>query len=377
MVIKTDLSFKFMMFLPRSQFPVLSFLLKSIIKKTGILVCILSILSMSGLGASESEEVVTEQPRRLKINLNVSAPEDVQVREGESINKGDIVSDRIRVRRQLESQLQQTKLSLQRIKESKVFAPVSPLPTPLIQELPPANFEQYLTKRRIALLEYEKAQRLYQTKLGIDPFTTIRPEVEEAKLKLEQARETVTRQQEKIKAISQLPQLPPEVLSHEQYLLQEKENQLALQTTEWHSLQTRLTEVEQNRKLEIQQLQDDLNLKKANLTLAEANLKQAKHERSLLEYHHALTVSRRIEEANQAQIAHNRSLQEYQQLLRDKEFQVNQLVNQINVLEDKLNDIAVVRSPYDGIIRKIKYDEQHDNTMRVEITLMALDEDEL
>ncbi|WPF87358.1 hypothetical protein WEU38_11095 [Cyanobacterium aponinum AL20118] len=356
-----------------------------IIKKTIILSSLCSLFTVPAILANNNklesltpstniiEEPLTfddTQPKRLKITVNIYSPEDIQVKEGEIIKKGDIISDRTLLRKNLENQLRSTKLALNNIKSSKVLEPIRPIPTPPIQNLPPANFAQEEAQVETAELEYVQAQRAYALALENDPFISIKAKVNHQQTEVEEAIKEVQKQGQKTASIAMINNLPTEVIEHEKYKLGQKQSELSKQQANFDLTQAELKQVQENRIIELQNLQDKVNSARAKLELANAKLRKAKSDRSLLEYNHSINTTVRIEEANQAQIAYNRQQQEYQQQVRDKEYKVTQLTDNISNLEDKLSSIAVVKSPYSGQIKKIKYENQTDNTIKVEITLV-------
>ena len=326
--------------------------------------------NLSTSGETFIDATNNSTPKRLKITVNISSPEDLLIKEGEIIKKGEIISDRTRIRKQLEAQLKQARLSLNNIKSSKILAPVEPAAVPPMQNLPPANFAQEESAVKSAELEYQQAQRTYALALENDPFISSKAKVSKAQSQVQQAMTDVQNQGQKTAAIAQIKNLPPEVLTHEKNELREKQTKLSEKQAEFSLTQAELSQLKENRKLELQNLADRVSSARASLELAQAKLITARSRRSLIEYNHTITATRRIEEANQAQIAYNRQQQEYQQQRRDKEFKLTQLTNRIAEIEDKIEDIATVQSPYSGQIKKIKYENQTDNTIKVEITLI-------
>jgi len=79
---------------------------------------------------------VSTQPRVLNFTLTLSEPDDLKVRQGDSVAAGDILADRTRERSGLQAQLQQTQISLQRIQAQQVLEPPEPLPVPPVPSLP-------------------------------------------------------------------------------------------------------------------------------------------------------------------------------------------------------------------------------------------------
>ncbi|WP_144439398.1 hypothetical protein [Geminocystis sp. NIES-3709] len=353
--------------------PFISSVFQKIIILSSILITSSTVIAIA---QDNSPSIIVEedenQPKRLKIDISVSDPLDIKVREGQVIKKGEVISDKTQQRKQLELQLKNTKLALANIKNSIILQPIEPQPVPPQQNLPSANFVEEETTVQSAELEYQQAQRTLSIALENDPLIAVKGKIQRNQSKVEQGKRELSNQIEKTGIIGNLKNLPPEVLTHEQQKIKQKESELTQQQAEYDLVQAELNQLKENRKLELQSLQDKVSTARAKLELSQAKLQKAKNDRALLEYNHSITVTRRIEEANQAQIAYNRQMQEYQQQVRDKEFKVTQLTDSIGNIEDKLKQIAVVTSPYSGTIRKIKYEKQVDNSIRVTITLSTV-----
>lgn len=72
-----------------------------------------------------------------------------------------------------------------------------------------------------------------------------------------------------------------------------------------------------------------------------------------------------------------------QQLLLDQQrshqqssYQKAQLLNDLQEIEEKIEQITAIKSPYDGSIRRVKVTGQNDRTIQVEISLIANSTDE-
>lgn len=347
-------------------------MIKEVIKRVIILSTILiSSSTIMAIAQNNPSPIIEEenQPKRLKIDVTVTDPEDIKVREGQVIRKGEVISDKTRQRKQLEYQLNSSKKALANIQQSIILEPIEPQPVPPQQNLPPANFVEEETAVQSAELEYQQAQRTLAIALENDPLIAVRGKIQRQQSKVEASKRELGNQVEKTGIISNLPNLPPEVKNHEQEKINSKQSELTQHQAELDLAVSELNQLKENRKLELQSLQDKVSTARAKMQLAQARLQKAKSDRSLLEYDHSITVTRRIEEANQAQIAYNRQMQEYQQQVRDKEFKITQLNDSIGNIEERLKQIAVVTSPYSGTIRKIKYEKQTDNSIAVTITL--------
>jgi chromosome segregation ATPase len=106
--------------------------------------------------------------------------------------------------------------------------------------------------------------------------------------------------------------------------------------------------------------------------LAMGKMQSAKSSRKYQEYQASINSARRVEEMNQARLNYQRQLAEYEQRLTDREFQVTQLIEKLNDVENAIATLSVVKSPYAGTVRRIKWlGQSPDGTLTAEVTLMV------
>ena len=349
------------------------------IKKSAILMGIMVVFAVPFARANQSsefiesidfaEELTPSQPRRLRIEVNVSDPDDIRVLEGQSILKGDILADRVKERNRLEISLRNTSLALDNIRESLLLPPTEPLPVPSIQNLPLPTFIEEETAVESAVLAYQQAERSYNNALNHDPLISQRAKISQQQQNIEAVKARVDNQTRKIESMRKINSLPLEVLLHEQEQLRRLNEQFAQAQAQLKLLEANFSQAQDARAIQLQDFADTLTNARNRVELAHARLQKARNDYSMSEYNHAINASRRIEVANQQQQQHSRQQLEYQAQLRDREFKITQLETQISDINNQLNSIAVVKSPYDGEIRRIRYERQTDNTLRVTLTL--------
>lgn len=112
---------------------------------------------------------VSTQPRVLTFTLTLSAPDDLKVRQGDSVAAGDVLADRTRERSGLQAQLQQTQISLQRIQAQQVLEPPEALPVPPVPSLPSV----FYGTQEAAIAQIEDSIDLQKRK--IDLLATMKP----------------------------------------------------------------------------------------------------------------------------------------------------------------------------------------------------------
>lgn len=214
----------------------------------------------------------TTTPRRLNITVNVTEPDDLKVSEGEQIAKGEIIADRERERTRLTAQQKQLQLSLDRLKAASITPPAAPQKVPPTMALPPISY-----------LEQEAA-------------------VEKSKSATASIESELELKQNEIDYLSGVKNIDPIILEHEQ---------------------AKLKELKQKQTTAVREYQ-----------LAMGKMQSAKDSRKYQEYQASINTARRVEEQNQARLNYQRQLAEYEQRLTDKEFQVTQLIEKLNNVEN-------------------------------------------
>jgi hypothetical protein len=159
--------------------------------------------------------------------------------------------------------------------------------------------------------------------------------IDQAKTEIDAAERAIASKHREIDYLAALPHLDPLILEHEQARLE------ALQRH--HTAAVRAYQ-----------------------------LAVGKHSRA--EYEHAITVATNIANRNQATLAYQQQWAEYEQSLRDRDYQLTQTQLQLDEVDHAISTLAVVRSPYGGRIRRIRWLGQNpDGSLAVELTLLIRD----
>ena len=240
-----------------------------------------------------AQQTETTTPKRLNITVNISEPDDLKVKEGEQIAKGEIIADRERERTRLTAQQKQLQLSLDRLKAATITPPAAPQKVPPTMALPPISY-----------LEQEAA-------------------VEKTKSQVASVESELELKQSEIDYLSGVKNLDPIILEHEQ---------------------AKLKQLKLNHTAAVREYQ-----------LAVGKMQTAKSDRSYKEYQASINTARRVEEMNQARLNYQRQLAEYEERLTDREFQVTQLQEKLNNVDNQIATLSVVKSPYNGTVRRIKW----------------------
>jgi biotin carboxyl carrier protein len=300
-----------------------------------------------------------ETPKRLKINLSLNDPSELRVREGDSVARGQVLSDREAERNRLNRDKREKLLAIANVERQIV-----PLlkPAPQMRDLPPISYAVEETSIQLAELKLSQAQRNLSTAVEADPFITAKAKVDKSRADVEGAFRDYELQQRKLDAVNGLKGLPPEMLTHETEKLRQAKTILEGKEAELKFFQAEYNQVEADRRKELTDLQSKVSIARGELEQAQSRLRVAKEQREMAEYDQRITISRRIEEENQAAIAvSNQKL--------DREFKLAQLREQLSATEEKLNGIVQVKSPYSGNIRRIKFDKQTDGKLGVTLYL--------
>ena len=107
-------------------------------------------------------------------------------------------------------------------------------------------------------------------------------------------------------------------------------------------------------------------------TAAVRDYQLARGKRSTAEYRHSVTLAESVGAQNRAALEYQQQWAHYEQRLRDRDYQLSQVQLQLEGVESAIAALAVVRSPYDGRIRQVKWLGQGpDGSLSVELTLLV------
>ena len=259
---------------------------------------------------STNQQTQTTIPKRLNITVSISEPDDLKISEGSLVKTGDIIADRERERTRLQAQEKQLLLSLDRLQAASITPPAAPQPVPPVMALPPVSYLE-----QTAAVEKTKSQ-----------ISSLESEVE---LK-----------QEEITYLKSVKNLDPIILEHEE---------------------AKLKQLKLNHTAAVREYQ-----------LAMGKLQTARNSRQYQEYRASLDTARRVEEQNQARLNYQRQLAEYEQRLTDREFQTTQLQEKLNNVQNQIATISVVKSPYNGTVRRVSWlGQSPDGSLSAQVTLMV------
>ena len=181
----------------------------------------------------QTDQMSTQQHKRLKIEIDVTSPGDLLVKEGQAVTANQLIADRQSERATLSAQLQETNLSIERLKFAPKVSPVPPGGIKTSASLPPkASYGEEQAQITAAMARIGDLERKYVLAQAAARATL--PETEKmrgSKLEVKQAEEKIARHQQKIDALKTLEDIDQAVKDHEQVKLRELNRVLIEATT--------------------------------------------------------------------------------------------------------------------------------------------------
>lgn len=261
-----------------------------------------------------------------KISLQIIEPSDLKIKAGSVVAAGQIIADQEGERDRLNQKKSELTLAIERLKNQLITKPQKPL-----EPLPPKPVPPLKSMGDISYQQYEAA-------------------IEKAKKELERSAAELALKDRQIDYIKGVEGIDPAIIEHE----------LAAST----------------------QLEAKAKDAAIEVSLAEGKLITARQERQQKEYQHSLDVARRIEEANTAQsfyqrqvaenlIAYQRQSSDYEKEQRERDYRLTQTALQLSAIDDSISKLSVIRSPYEGTVRRVKFTGQTDNKLGVDISIVV------
>lgn len=260
-----------------------------------------------------------------KITLAVDKPDDLKIKQGSAISAGQIIADQEDERDRLLQRKAELLLAVDRLKKQLITEPQRPL-EPLKPKLVPA----LSNLGDISYQQYEAA-------------------IEKAKKEVDRATAELGLKQRQIDFLKGIEGIDAAIIEHE------------LAATAQLEAKVKDAAIEVN--------------------LSEGKLLTAKQERQQKEYQHSLDAARRIEEANTAQsfyqrqvaenlIAFQRQSADYEKELRERDYRTTQTKLQLSGIDDNISKLSTIRSPYSGTVKRVKFINQTDNKLNIELSIV-------
>jgi multidrug efflux pump subunit AcrA (membrane-fusion protein) len=312
------------------------------------------------------------QSKRLKIEIDVTSPGDLLVKEGQTVAANQLIADRQSERSTLSAQLQETNLAIERLKAAPKVSPVPPAAVKALNSLPPkisyGEEQAQITAATAKVRDLERKYVLAQTQTRVTLPET--EKVRASKIAVKQAEEKIRRHQQKIDALKTLEDIDEAVKEHEQVKLRELnrllieaqarlEQDIAIERIATAARVSRLADVQ----FEVTGAQRDLQLAKSRLATAAEKRRQ-------LEYDYQTKQVERGEQIQRWELERVKMLETNRLQVHDREYQIAQLVLKQRQIQKQLETIGVVRTPHQGTIRRVKLVAQHGNLLRYEVALI-------
>jgi hypothetical protein len=113
------------------------------------------------------ERTPTQQSKRLKIEIDVTSPNDLLVKEGQTVVANELIADRKSERSTLSAQLQETNLSIERLQAAPKVSQLPPAGVKTLTSLPPKTSyteeQAQITAAAAKIRDLERKYALVQT----------------------------------------------------------------------------------------------------------------------------------------------------------------------------------------------------------------------
>ena len=250
----------------------------------------------------------SSQPRLLKINLTLSDPKDLKVKQGDILKVDAIISDREDERKRLQTQ------------RSDYLATIKILSLPVSKPIEPLNI------KKVPMLPDQS-------------FAEIESNIDLQKIKVKSAENKITQQKQKIELIETLSarDLPSGTKEHESVKLSEYET--ALKSEE------------------------------ARLNVELGKFESEKSGRSLKQYEAEQTEIRNALEKNRSLQEYSKAVADYDRTEQERVFRIAEMQSKVALVDEKLKEISTVRAQYASEVKRIRFVKQTNNAIDVELLL--------
>jgi len=254
------------------------------------------------------------QPKLLRINLTLSDPSDLKVKQGNLLKVGDVISDRDEERKRLAAQ------------RADYLATIKILSLPIAKPIEPLNIKKVPT-------------------LPDQSFAEIESNIDLQRIKVKSAQDKVAQQKQKLDLIETLNprDLPSGTKEHESVKLSEFET--AVKTEE------------------------------ARLNVELGKFESEKSGRSMRQYEQEQTEIRNALEKNRSLQEYSKALADYDRTEQERVFRVADLKTKVALVDEKLKEISTVRAQYASEVKRVRFVKQVNNNIDVELLLYVIDGD--
>ena len=313
-----------------------------------------------------------QQTKRLKIELDVSNPNDILVKEGQTVTANQLIADRQSERSTLTAQLQETNLSIEKLKAAPKVSQVPPAGVKTLTSLPPkTSYAEEQAQITAAAAKVSDLQRKYAlAQAGAEATLIETQKVRGSKIALKQAQEKIAIHQQKIDALSTLDDIDEAVKEHEKVKLRELNRSLIEAQTKLDQEIATENIAKATRTSHLADVRFEITGAQRELQLAKSRLATAIEKRKQLEFDYQVKGMEHTQQAQRIELERVK-LQETSKLAsHDREYQIAQLVLKKGQIQKQLATIGAIRSPSEGTIRRVKLVAQHGSLLRYEVALV-------
>jgi hypothetical protein len=314
----------------------------------------------------------TQQTKRLKIELDVNNPDDILVKEGQTVAANQLIADRQSERSTLTAQLQETSLSIEKLKAAPKVSQVPPVAVKTLTSLPPkTSYAEEQAQITAAAAKVSDLQRKYTLAQAAAEATL--PETQKvrgSRIALRQAQEKIATHRQKIDALKTLDDIDPAVKEHEEVKLRELNRSLTEAQTKLEQEIATEGIARATRTSHLADARFEITGAQRELQLARSRLATAIEKRKQLEFDYQIKGMEHTQQAQRIELERVK-LQETNKLqLHDREYQIAQLVLKKGQIQKQLATIGAIRTPHQGTIRRVKLVAQHESLLRYEVALV-------
>ena len=248
------------------------------------------------------------QPRLLKINLTLSDPKDLKVKQGDILKIDAVISDREDERKRLQAQ------------RADYLATIKILSLPIAKPIEPLNI------KKVPMLPDQS-------------FAEIESNIDLQRIKVKSAEQKVTQQKQKLELIETLNarDLPNGTKEHEGVKLAEYET--------------------------------ELKSEQARLAVEMGKFESEKSGRSLKQYEAEQTEIRNALEKNRSLQEYGKAVADYDRTEQERVFKIAEMQSKIALVDEKLKEISTVRAQYASEVKRVRFVKQVNNAIDVELLL--------
>ena len=326
----------------------------------------------SFVGEASPTKLAPQQTKRLKIELDVSNPDDILVKEGQTVAANQLIADRQSERSTLTAQLEETNLSIEKLKAAPKVSQVPPAGVKTLTNLPPkTSYAEEQAQITTAAAKVSDLQRKYALAQAVAEATL--PETQKvrgSKIAVKQIEEKIATHRQKIDALKTLDDIDPAVKEHEEVKLRELNRSLVEAQTKLEQEIATEGIARATRTSHLADARFEITGAQRELQLARSRLATAIEKRKQLEFDYQIKGIERAQQVQRTELERVK-LQETSKLqTHDREYQIAQLVLKKGQIQKQLSTIGAIRSPSQGTIRRVKLVAQHGSLLRYEVALV-------